>query len=106
MLSFPFVGHRLGVDIGGTFTDFVLLDEASGQIWHGKVPSTPADPSRGATPDRRTFLNTETHWWDASQVYGSTPEFQAMRGWYEFSPHVRSRTQTIVPAGLRPASDS
>lgn len=35
-----------------------------------------------------------------------TPEFQAMRGWYQFSPHVRSRTQTIVPAGLRPASDS
>ena len=33
------------MDIGGTFTDFVLLDEASGQIWHGKVPSTPADPA-------------------------------------------------------------
>ena len=45
VLRFPFVGHRLGVDIGGTFTDFVLLDEASGQIWHGKVPSTPADPA-------------------------------------------------------------
>jgi hypothetical protein len=28
----------------------------------------------------------------------ATPEFQAMRGWYEFAPHVRSRTQTIVPA--------
>jgi hypothetical protein len=28
-----------------------------------------------------------------------TPEFQAMRGWYQFAPHVRSRTQTIVPAG-------
>ena len=27
----------------------------------------------------------------------STPEFQAMRGWYQFSPHVRSRTLTIVP---------
>jgi hypothetical protein len=28
----------------------------------------------------------------------STPQFQAMRGWYQFAPHVRSRTQTIVPA--------
>jgi hypothetical protein len=28
----------------------------------------------------------------------ATPEFQAMRGWYQFAPHVRSRTQTIVPA--------
>jgi hypothetical protein len=29
----------------------------------------------------------------------ATPEFQAMRGWYQFAPHVRSRTQVIVPAG-------
>lgn len=29
----------------------------------------------GAPP---TFRNHETHWWDASQVYGSTPEFQRM----------------------------
>ena len=26
----------------------------------------------------------------------ATPEFQAMRGWYQFAPHVRSRTQTVV----------
>jgi hypothetical protein len=25
-----------------------------------------------------------------------TPEFQAMRGWYQFAPHVRSRTQVVV----------
>jgi hypothetical protein len=29
----------------------------------------------------------------------ATPEFQAMRGWYHFAPHVRSRTHVIVPAG-------
>ena len=28
----------------------------------------------------------------------TTPEFRAMRGWYHFAPHVRSRTQVIVPA--------
>jgi hypothetical protein len=28
-----------------------------------------------------------------------TPEFRGMRGWYQFAPHVRSRTQVIVPAG-------
>ena len=27
----------------------------------------------------------------------TTPECQAMRGWYPVAPHVRSRTQTIVP---------
>jgi hypothetical protein len=29
----------------------------------------------------------------------ATPEFKAMRGWYQFAPHVRSRTQVIVLAG-------
>ena len=29
----------------------------------------------------------------------ATPEFRAMRGWYQFASHVRSRTQTIVPVG-------
>jgi uncharacterized protein DUF4286 len=28
----------------------------------------------------------------------ATPEFRAMRGWYQYAPHVRSRTQVIVPA--------
>ena len=27
----------------------------------------------------------------------ATQEFRAMRGWYQFAPHVRSRTQVIVP---------
>jgi hypothetical protein len=28
-----------------------------------------------------------------------TPEFRAMRGWYQFAPHVRSRTQVVVKTG-------
>jgi N-methylhydantoinase A len=35
---------RIGVDIGGTFTDLVLLD-AAGTCFSRKVPSTPADPA-------------------------------------------------------------
>ena len=27
----------------------------------------------------------------------TTPQFQAMRGWYQFAPQVRSRTWTVVP---------
>jgi N-methylhydantoinase A len=38
---------RVGCDIGGTFTDFVILDEASGEITIGKDLTTPADPSVG-----------------------------------------------------------
>lgn len=37
--------YRLGVDAGGTFTDFVLADEAGGVRLY-KTPSTPADPTR------------------------------------------------------------
>jgi N-methylhydantoinase A len=38
---------RIGVDIGGTFTDVALVEEASGRIGVAKVPTTPADPAEG-----------------------------------------------------------
>lgn len=38
---------RIGVDIGGTFTDLVMQDPATGQLRNGKVLTTPDDPSRG-----------------------------------------------------------
>ena len=41
------MAYRLGVDIGGTFTDIALIDEATGQVHNGKVLSTPHDPSLG-----------------------------------------------------------
>ncbi len=37
--------YRIGVDVGGTFTDFVLRDEKTGRVAVHKTPSTPADPS-------------------------------------------------------------
>jgi N-methylhydantoinase A len=37
----------LGVDVGGTFTDLVLFDPASGTLRVGKTPSTPRDQSEG-----------------------------------------------------------
>ena len=38
--------RRIGVDVGGTFTDLILVDEAAGAITVDKVPSTPDDPAR------------------------------------------------------------
>ena len=38
---------RLGVDVGGTFTDLLLVDESSGQTFMAKVLSTPEDSSIG-----------------------------------------------------------
>jgi N-methylhydantoinase A len=41
------VTYRLGVDVGGTFTDVVLYDSESQRIWLAKTPSTPEDQSVG-----------------------------------------------------------
>src|SRR5215813_4864622 len=38
---------RVGIDTGGTFTDVVAYDEATGQLTVTKTPTTPADPSIG-----------------------------------------------------------
>jgi N-methylhydantoinase A len=40
-------GLRLGVDVGGTFTDLLLLDQKNGRTYTAKVPSTPKDSSIG-----------------------------------------------------------
>ena len=46
---------RLGVDIGGTFTDHVLYDEETGQVHTLKTPSTPHDLSLCALEGIRRF---------------------------------------------------
>ncbi len=38
---------RLGVDVGGTFTDLLLHDEKTGRTYQAKTPSTPEDQSIG-----------------------------------------------------------
>ncbi|MBL6955101.1 MAG: hydantoinase/oxoprolinase family protein [Alphaproteobacteria bacterium] len=42
----PLAPWRIGVDVGGTFTDMVLRDQG-GDLWVFKAPSVPADPSQG-----------------------------------------------------------
>ena len=49
--------YRLGIDIGGTFTDGILLNETTGEIRTAKVASTPADPSDGFLHVLRRILN-------------------------------------------------
>jgi len=41
------MSYRLGVDVGGTFTDLLLVNEKSGDLHTAKVPSTPEDSSIG-----------------------------------------------------------
>ncbi|MCO1654296.1 hydantoinase/oxoprolinase family protein [Pseudonocardia humida] len=39
--------YRLGVDVGGTFTDVLLVEESSGATWRAKTASTPVDQAVG-----------------------------------------------------------
>src|SRR5947207_1733487 len=41
------MAHRLGVDVGGTFTDLLLVHDETGNLHRVKTPSTPSDPSEG-----------------------------------------------------------
>jgi N-methylhydantoinase A len=56
---------RVGVDVGGTFTDLVGLD-ADGTVRLAKVPSTPDDPARGL--------------WQAVDALGGTPISALLHG--------------------------
>jgi len=47
---------RLGVDIGGTFTDFVLYDLASGALTTYKTLTTPEEPARAVIEGWRALL--------------------------------------------------
>lgn len=65
---------RIGCDIGGTFTDFVLLNESSGEVFLEKCLTTPSDPGQGVLDGLKlleqrvgTFLPTTT-----TLVHGTT----------------------------------
>ena len=52
---------RLGVDVGGTFTDLLLHDTDSGSVWLAKVPSTPHDQSQGVLEGIRVVGSNPAH---------------------------------------------
>src|SRR5215831_16049364 len=47
---------RIGVDIGGTFTDIALVEEETGRVGIVKVPTTPRDFARGVIDGLRQGL--------------------------------------------------
>ena len=49
---------RIGIDIGGTFTDLAFFDEDTGEAYVGKVLTTPADPSIGAMESLKKEFST------------------------------------------------
>lgn len=55
-----------------------------------------SETTRGQTTRAAARIYTTIYELDGPEAT-ATPEFQAMRGWHQFAPHVRSRTLTIVP---------
>jgi N-methylhydantoinase A len=51
------MSYRLGVDVGGTFTDLLIIDEATGRTFRDKVPSTPHDPSEAVIAGARQLCS-------------------------------------------------
>ena len=51
-------GWRVGIDIGGTFTDVVAMEIETGKILVTKVPSIPADPSRAVASGLQNLTET------------------------------------------------
>ncbi|RVT93619.1 hydantoinase/oxoprolinase family protein [Sphingomonas crocodyli] len=105
------MAYRLGVDVGGTFTDLLLLEEESGSFWRHKTPSTPADSSvgilngvtaicekAGITPaDIETFLHGTTVATNAVlEGKGARVGLIVTRGYRQIMQIARS----FVPGGL------
>lgn len=53
------MGYRIGVDVGGTFTDFSIYNTTSGKLIHYKRSSTPDDPSRSIMTGLAEILEKE-----------------------------------------------
>jgi N-methylhydantoinase A len=49
--------YRVAMDIGGTFTDFVVVDEAGERTSSGKVSSTPGNPAEGVIEGLKQFVS-------------------------------------------------
>src|ERR1700716_2602157 len=65
--------YRVTVDTGGTFSDFVYLDESTGAVSIAKVPSTPDDPSRAILAGIELLLGKGVRPADISYVcHGTT----------------------------------
>ena len=52
--------RRIGVDVGGTFTDIMLSDDERGEVVVHKLPSTPADPAKAMMEGLRDLCEQQS----------------------------------------------
>jgi len=91
------MSYRMGVDVGGTFTDLLVIDEASGRSWRDKVPSTPHDPSEAVVTGARQLCARAGITPDALELFlhGTTVATNAVL------EHKIARVGLIVTEGYR-----
>ena len=53
------MSSRIGVDIGGTFTDFIVYDENDNKVIIDKIPTTPSDPEKAVIEVVKRNLNKD-----------------------------------------------
>jgi N-methylhydantoinase A len=89
------VSYRVAADIGGTFTDLVVVDEEAGHTTSGKVLSTPTNPAEGVLAGLAQVVD------DASTVdffvHGTTVGLNA------FLERKGTRVLLLMTRGLRDA---
>jgi hypothetical protein len=81
------------------FPECLLIVTAEVDASSGEISETAA----GKTEQTARRIYTTIYELDSPDAV-ATPEFHAMRGWYQFAPHVRSRTQVVLPVHGRSAS--
>jgi len=90
--------YRVSVDVGGTFTDMVALDEETGTILNIKTPSVPKNPEKGVINAFKEFLKQR----DAKSVkmigHATTIATNALFGQVDLD---LPRTGFITTAGFR-----
>jgi heme peroxidase len=76
-----FMVHDWFMHKKGTWSHTHDIPVGDGDTWHEKpmrVPKTPADaPKVEGSKRPPAYINENSHWWDGSQVYGSSPASQA-----------------------------
>jgi N-methylhydantoinase A len=89
------MSYRVSMDIGGTFTDFVVVDESEERTSSGKVSSTPANPAEGVLEGLRQFVAEPAE--VGFVVHGTTVGLNA------FLERKGTRVLLLMTAGVRDA---
>jgi 5-oxoprolinase (ATP-hydrolysing) len=74
----PGVSYRIGIDIGGTFTDFVIYQPATGELHTFKLLSTPDNPARAVLEGLRRYSLLDPDQGKLNIIHGSTVATNAL----------------------------